>query len=192
MRYIILHNHLFKNAGTTFDWALQRYFKDGFLDHRDDKKMRSGRSYLEPFLTEMSHIQALSTYHLQFPLPDIAGVRLLHTMFLRHPLDRIGSVYTFERKQNAETLGAKMAKQLGCNEYVKWRMRKDIPATIRHFQVCRCLDATLSAETSGSEVSEDIYRIAEQRVRDTELLGVVDMFDEKLNDFKRRCEALSS
>ena len=180
MRYIIVHNHLFKNAGTTFDWALQRTFDGGFLDHRDDEKMMTGRTYLGPFLQENKHLQAISTHHLKFPLPEIDGVSLLHAMFLRHPLDRIGSVYSFERKQDAQTLGAKMAKQLDCNDYVKWRMRKDIPGTIRHFQICRCLDSEISNKASKTEINESIFQIAVDRLKSTELLGVVDMFDESM------------
>ena len=36
MRNVILHYHLFKNAGSTLDWSLQRQFGAGFVDHRDD------------------------------------------------------------------------------------------------------------------------------------------------------------
>ena len=35
-RKVIIHKHLFKNAGTTFDWSLHKNFGNDFCDHRDD------------------------------------------------------------------------------------------------------------------------------------------------------------
>lgn len=35
-RDIILHSHIFKNAGTTFDYSLEKNFGKNFIDHRDD------------------------------------------------------------------------------------------------------------------------------------------------------------
>ena len=53
MRHVILHGHIFKNAGTSFDWSLERSFGEAFVDHREDKLMREGRDkHLEAFLTE--------------------------------------------------------------------------------------------------------------------------------------------
>ena len=52
MRHIILHGHIFKNAGTTFDWSLQKNFGKNFLDHRKDLLMRrEGRGHIEELLT---------------------------------------------------------------------------------------------------------------------------------------------
>jgi hypothetical protein len=41
-RLVILHNHLFKNAGTTIDWSLGRELGSAFVDHRDDAGMKQG------------------------------------------------------------------------------------------------------------------------------------------------------
>ena len=41
-RPVILHCHLFKNAGSTLDWSLQRQFGSTFIDHRDGDSMRFG------------------------------------------------------------------------------------------------------------------------------------------------------
>ena len=41
MKQVILHGHIFKNAGTTLDWALKRSFGKAFVDHRRDDQMRT-------------------------------------------------------------------------------------------------------------------------------------------------------
>ena len=37
---ILLHGHMFKNAGSTLDWSLRQNFGADFLDHRDDEYLR--------------------------------------------------------------------------------------------------------------------------------------------------------
>ena len=178
-RYVIVHNHMFKNAGTTFDWALQKCFCNGFVDHRDDQSMEKGAEYLSSFICENEHITALSSHHLKFPLPQIEDVTFFHAMLLRHPIDRIGSVYAFEKKQESDTPNAMMAKKLDYNGYVKWSMQNDTPATIRNFQTCKCIDAPVLRSLCRG-LTDHEYKLAADRVTGCELLGVVDMFDESM------------
>ena len=66
-REVILHCHLFKNAGTALDWALQRTFGDGFIDHRYDDNMRQeGVVYLDGYLSKRPKVQVLSSHHMSF------------------------------------------------------------------------------------------------------------------------------
>ncbi|WP_346839863.1 sulfotransferase family 2 domain-containing protein [Microbulbifer sp. SAOS-129_SWC] len=136
MRYVIAHGHMFKNAGTSFDSALRSAFgEEGFLDHRDDESMRKGGvAYLNKFLSANSQIKAISSHHLCSPLPAEAEVSYLPVYFLRDPIERVVSVYNFERKQPISSLGSKMAKELGLLDYVRWRLQPDVPPTIRNFQ----------------------------------------------------------
>ncbi|HDR50798.1 MAG TPA: hypothetical protein ENN90_04130, partial [Mariniphaga anaerophila] len=66
-RKVIIHKHLFKNAGTTFDWSLHNNFGTDFCDHRDDEPMRKeGQPYLIRYLKEHPNIKALSSHHVWF------------------------------------------------------------------------------------------------------------------------------
>lgn len=181
MRNVIIHNHLFKNAGTTFDWSLERNFGDAFLDHRDDMEMQQGATYLGPFLLHHPELKALSSHHLKFPLPVLDDVRLFPVVLLRHPIDRVGSVYAFEHKQASDSLGARMAKKMTFNEYVQWRMQPDAPITIRNFQTSRCLDVPDNIKTFITRrLVETDYLAAKNQIESMGLLGVVDMYDESM------------
>ena len=181
MRNVIIHNHLFKNAGTTFDWSLARNFGTAFLDHRDDLEMQQGAKYLGPFLLKHPEVNALSSHHLKFPLPVLPDVQLFPVVFLRHPIDRVGSVYAFEHKQDSGSLGARMAKKMTFNEYVQWRMQPDAPITIRNFQTSRCLDIPDTIKTFITRrLTEPDYANAKKQIGDMGLLGVVDMYDESM------------
>ena len=61
MRHILLHGHIFKNAGTTFDWSLERSFGEAFLDHREDKVMRErGGRHLAALVDDRPALRAFS------------------------------------------------------------------------------------------------------------------------------------
>lgn len=66
-RDIILHSHIFKNAGTTFDYILEKNFGKSFIDHRDDKNVVDGRQrYLNDFLNKNKKIKAFSSHSIHF------------------------------------------------------------------------------------------------------------------------------
>jgi len=94
-RVVIIHNHLFKNAGTTIDFSLKANFGEKFVDHRDDAAMAEGPNYLGPYLEKNPDIVALSTHTLVLPLPSLDGMYLPMIMMLRHPIERVTSIYHF-------------------------------------------------------------------------------------------------
>jgi len=176
-RAIIVHNHIFKNAGSSVDWALSRNFGEGFLDHRDDLNMRRGAEYLGPFLQENGHILAVSSHHLTLPLPAVDNTVLLNLMMFRHPIERVSSVYHYERKQvTASTSGAIHARELGLDDYIVWRMRPDVGRTIRNFHAARSLPPIRPRQA----ISESMERDARNQLMTTPMLGLVENFDESM------------
>jgi hypothetical protein len=173
-RAIILHAHMFKNAGTTFDWSLQRSFNAGFLDHRDDDSMQRGADYLGPYLLHHPDLQALSSHWISFPLPRLDSVDIHLAMLFRHPLERIRSVYTFERQQQGTAPGNRQARDLGFLDYVRWRLQSGVGPVIRNYHTRCC---------SGRYKDEDIerqYELAIATVESTPLLGLVHRYDESM------------
>jgi hypothetical protein len=132
---VLLHAHLFKNAGTTFDWSLKRHFGDRFCDHRDDVQMRGNSAYLKRFLEENNELQALSSHWLPLPPPSIEDRRLLPVLFLRDPIERIASVYEFERRQELDHPGTLKARESSFQDYVRWRLEERTGPVIRNYQV---------------------------------------------------------
>lgn len=182
-RTVIIHNHLFKNAGSTIDWALHRNFSKGFIDHRDDQEMLRGAEYLGKFLLQYPDIRALSTHHLALPLPDLDNVNLLMITMFRHPIERVRSVYNFERKQTrSSTPGAVHARKYDLKQYVEWRMLPDSGVTIRNFHTVKCLPKNEYKLSTG--VTEDNFLLATQTLRETKMIGLVECFDESIVCFE--------
>jgi hypothetical protein len=174
-RTVLLHAHMFKNAGSTFDWSLRRCFRGDFLDHRDDDAMRQGATYLGPYLLEHEHLQALSSHWVSFPLPQARDIDLQLALFFRHPLERMRSVYAFERQQQGDIApGIAKARELKFLDYVRWRLQADVGPVIRNYQTRYC---------SGKYMGEDIeamYDLAVATIESTPLLGLVHRYDESM------------
>ena len=187
MRHVILHGHIFKNAGTTFDWSLERCFGEGFVDHRDDKTMRERRArYLAELVSETPQLRALSSHHLCSPRPEMDDVTFHPVYFLRHPIERIASVYAFERRQDADTRGARAAKEKDFQEYVRWRFQNNVPGTIRDYQTCN-ITGCHDSKTKQAPVSW--LRRGINQLAAIDCVGVVDRYDESMVVFEAKLRA---
>lgn len=175
VRNIILHAHIFKNAGSTFDWSLERNFSAGFVDHRDDIKMINGKlNYLRRFLEDNPDTVAVSSHRVHFRVQDVDGFRFFPVYFLRDPIERVRSVYNFEKKQTGvDTKGSRMAKELSFKDFIEWYMRPDSPATIRNSQTIYC------AGTGLQETAKSID-LALEFIKHNRMTGIVDMYDETM------------
>ena len=98
-RNIILHYHIFKNAGSTFSMALERNFGQSFgqlhAPHHDE---RISADALLDFVQVRPDIVAISSHHLSPPAPATDSVQFHEVLLLRDPLDRIRSMYDFYRR----------------------------------------------------------------------------------------------
>ncbi|MDH3871112.1 MAG: hypothetical protein OEU44_02745 [Gammaproteobacteria bacterium] len=183
MRVVLAHGHIFKNAGSTFDWSLGRNFGECFVDHREDDLMRKGGAqYLEECLVGNPGIRAISSHHMCYPFPEIDDIKIIPTYFIRHPIDRIRSVYNFERRQKASTPGAKAAKEYSFQEYVEWRMKPDVGRTIRDYQATYL--SGRFRRRNHLPVTVGLLMKAIQNIRHTYCVGVVDRYDESMVCFE--------
>ena len=70
-RGVIIHYHLFKNAGTSVDAILRRNFGEGWASR--EYPPRSDGEAAREFLASNPHIAALSSHTLLLPPPEIPG-----------------------------------------------------------------------------------------------------------------------
>ena len=174
LRPVILHCHLFKNAGSTLDWSLHKQFGSTFVDHRDGDSMRLGADFLGPYIESHAMLAAISSHDVRFPLPDSKSFELLPVIALRHPIDRARSVYDFERRQEANTPGAIKAKELSFADYIRWRMLPDVKSTIRNFHCAFC------TSNFDSEIGEQGYLDSVALLTKTPLMVIVERYDESM------------
>lgn len=88
------------------------------------------------FIAEHPDHIVFSSHTGRFPLPQLPDCAVLPIIFIRHPIDRVRSVYLFERQQQISNPGADAAKAMSFSDYVVWRLGYD--RLFRDFQVFRC------------------------------------------------------
>jgi len=178
MRHVLVHAHIFKNAGTTFDFSLSRFFGHDFVDHREDREFLSGRNnYLLDYLAANTGVKALSSHSLHFRISGNDDIAVHPVYFLRHPIARVWSVYDFERRQTGvDTEGARRAKELDLNAYVSWYLEEGSPATIRNIHAI-----FLSGQGPSPDNMEEKVSQAKQYMKSPDVsFAVVERFDDSM------------
>jgi len=170
-RAVIVHCHMFKNAGSSLDWALEQNFGRRFVRLWGDVQGRNENQQLEELLRTPNDICAVSGHRLKQPLPQVEGVKIFPVFILRHPIERIYSVYSFERGQVIKTPGSNQAKRLSFGDYIRWRMDNSSPPAVRDFQAGFC-----SGLVDG-RVPEALPR-ALDNIRASPLVATLEMYDQ--------------
>lgn len=168
-RTVILHYHLFKNAGTSLDQILQHNFGAHWRGREFPGGGADNSALVADWIRSEPDGVAFSTHTAFGPPPAIDGVRVISVMFLRDPIARIRSAYRFERGQEADTWGARLAKECDLAGYVDARLANPQDRQCRNFQTHRV--ASL-APGRGSEMMRAL-----DGLRRLSVLGLVADFD---------------
>jgi len=180
-RPIILHFHIFKNAGTTIDWILKKNFGNQAAelsnpDHDAIINMRVLQYYFELH----PNVKSLSSHQFRFPIPQVAGLYFIPIVFVRHPIDRIYSIYHHFRRWEENHEFYKRAKELTLKEFIEWYLQSDDYSiinngTMKNSQVC-----FLSDLLDLSQISLHHLDLAIQNTKSCQILGVVERTNESL------------
>ncbi len=105
MRFVILHYHILKNAGSTLEEALDHSFGERFqrLDSVNrDHTIGTSRSSAWSYIKSNPALDAVSSHQIRYPLPETRGILFFDICFLRDPIERVRSMYDYFRKRPAE------------------------------------------------------------------------------------------
>jgi SAM-dependent methyltransferase len=175
-RGVIIHYHLFKNAGTSVDAILRRNFGDGWASR--EYPPRSDGEAAREFLVFNPHIAALSSHTLLLPPPEIPDAEIIPVIFIRHPLDRLKSAYLFEREQRADTVGVRLARENDFPGYLRARMAIPGDRSCRNFQTHRLAMAEpANGDTESARALRAFGRLP--------FIGSVEAFEASLAELER-------
>jgi len=174
---VFLHYHIFKNGGQTLEWILEKNFSKYAIriDTEDPGGILSNDVLLD-CLNKNQKIKSISSHQIRFPVPESTSFHFIPIMFIRHPIDRAVSVYYFNRKRtDLNTKAVQKTKSLDLNEFLKWNLENKTYKVLKNFQVLH-----LSKTNVNSDVVDIDLQLAKNRLKQCEILGVVDRFDESL------------
>ena len=119
-RTVVVHYHFFKCAGTSVSHALSDAFGDRFVTWEGPDGRGLSPAGLSERIEGHPEVRVVSSHTAYPPPPELPDVTVVPVVFLRHPLDRVRSVYEFERRQKEPTLGARMAKENDLAGFIEW------------------------------------------------------------------------
>jgi hypothetical protein len=176
MRYVILHYHIFKNAGSTvedilsenFHERLARYDTPNFDDVLPAHEIVA-------YLDRDPNLQAFSSHQIRYPMPEAPGYLFFDCCILRDPIARLRSTYHYFRKRPAPGEPASdLANEFPPGEFVA-RMIRDHAYRVNDVQV----NLLAKGNNDDPPTESDLTRAIE-RMHAIALLGVVDCFNQSM------------
>jgi hypothetical protein len=176
-RTVFIHHHIFKNAGTSFNHALEQVFGEQFLEYDLPGGQVINSEMLKMFILMHPEVRAISGHHIALPTPQTEEFQTISSVLIRRPLSRIPSIYEFERKQRAQTDGAIMAKELDFKEFVLWRLETS-PIVFCNYQTHYCSRTQLLNPRYGP--TEADFERAMENLKAATVVGTVERYNEML------------
>jgi hypothetical protein len=175
-RFLILHYHIFKNGGSTVASILEREFRDGFATvHGPDDVSVLDPASLTDYVSSNAAVQAISSHHLRYPKLVMPNTVIFDCCFLRNPLDRLQSVYSyFQRIDSADPL-CRLARQEHARSFFK-KLIDGAPHLVSNVQVMMLAQGgafTRPADSPDVAAASDV-------VGKMAIPGLVEKFDESL------------
>lgn len=175
-RFVLVHYHIFKNAGSTLEWILRREFRDAFATlHSSDANAVLGAEYLRDCLLDNPRIKAVSSHHLRYPMCELSGTVLFDCCFLRHPLDRLQSFYEHFGRADEDNWLTRLARRESLQGFMKVLV-ESAPHVVSNVQT---LYFSMGGAFTRPAGSWDLEK-AVSTVRQMAFPGVVEQFDESL------------
>jgi hypothetical protein len=176
---LVLHYHLFKNAGTSVDEILVRNFGPLWATEEFPPcGIKSNVAAVEAYLRGRPDLVALSSHTALLPAPDLGGRKVIPVLLIRHPIDRLKSAYEFERRQGADTFGSRLAKESDFAGYLRGLLASPGNRQVRNFQAYRL--AFNEPPEAGSEEER-----ARRALKTLEFVGLVEAFDKSVKRMSR-------
>ena len=173
---MLLHYHIFKNAGSTVEYVLHRAFGDRFVNlHGPQPDSILTASDILAFLAQNPEVMAISSHHLKFPRPAAREFVFFDLCFLRDPLQRLWSMYKYMRRVEAFDSFGQMAHDVDFRAFTATLVR-DHPQLINDAQVNML---SLGGVYTRPPTQTDLAAALDV-LRQIAVPGVVDIFDETL------------
>jgi Sulfotransferase family len=185
-RHVILHSHIFKNAGTSLDHILQYNFKEGWLDfYAQSTSWDSVKIELIEKVKSTSELAAVSCHEIYLPLPKSENIVLHPICMIRHPIDRLYSTYNFTRNAHEGTFSlndenVRLSKTLNFKKYLENLIKKN-SVLVKNYQTARFSEGIAKSNNSDKYVvTFEDYECARNFISSKVFCGVVERFEESL------------
>jgi hypothetical protein len=176
LRFVLLHYHILKNAGTTLENMLDRSFGHKFRTvDSGERDAHFSNTALLSLISRNPHLRAISSHQIRYPVPAVPGFIFFDLCFLRDPIDRIRSMYDYFREKPA--VGdpvSQYANEFSLGEFIA-HLIEEMPWYVNDVQA----NLLSNGVVNDCPRKEDLDR-ATARMLKMSFPGVLDCFTESL------------
>lgn len=182
-RKVILHYHIFKNAGTSIDRMLRESYAERWINYdKADGNKRISPAEMEEYILDHPDLVAISSHQVVPPLPD-KYLDVYPLIMIRHPIDRAYSAYLFEWKKQ---LGKDELKG-SFGEYIVEKFKNHRGSAIEDFQVMHLANRSYSHSAPAPNIGDErLLGNARKFISDAGYFGIVDRYNDSLKIFEAR------
>jgi hypothetical protein len=176
VRFVLLHYHFFKNAGTTIEDILAHSFFENYsrLDTEDFDGAVTQEELIS-YLRRHPRMKAVSSHQFQYPVPQVPGFIFFDLCFLRDPIDRIRSMYDYFREKPVPGEPAsELAREQPIGGFIAGLVERHT-YRVSNVQV----NMLANGIVNDPPVEADLIRATEIMMK-TSFPGIVDCFNESL------------
>lgn len=187
-RHVLLHYHVFKNAGTSVDAILKDCFGDGFMAVDGPvPEFFINQTEVNVMIRNRAQVKALSSHQIRLPLPNDRRIEYLPIIFIRRPELRIQSMWRFQRSRNDTHPATRLAKQLDFPDWVRFNLEQRRNSPILNQQAL-LFSFQYDQRTPASHPA--IIDRAIDNVRDLSFVGIVEHFEASMKIYERLYQPL--
>jgi hypothetical protein len=185
---VLVHLHIYKNAGSSIDRLLAESFGGAWTTFEDLSQDIIDCHRLRGLLAAKPGLRAVSSHRFRAPLPHRAAKPIV---MLRHPVDRARSIYHFARRDPTQR-DHPVARNGSFAEYIEHYLPKaDAGVVIRNYQVVHLSDASLRSRhnTQLARATPGDLALAKARLTEWRVFGLVRRFSDSCRLFAAAYEA---
>ena len=179
---VIVHYHIYKNAGSSIDQLLQESFRGAWAAFEGQSATDVlNCDQLTCFLDSNPQVRAVSSHQARPPLPLPHDGAII---MLRHPIDRVKSVWAFAC-MDASQPDHGVARSGGLRGYVRWALDNPAGVVIRNYQVVHLSEASLRPRHIFDAIgtAEDLRQVL-VLLRSLGTFGLVRRFEDSCRVFQ--------
>lgn len=197
MSPFIIHHHIFKNSGTSFDKILELNFgKQAFFEDSKFPFFRYTSFQVEKIINSLKEYKSISSH--QFPHPytneyDLVKTKSIYSItFLRDPITRVKSIYSFKKKNNDPSITSKNAQKYNFKDWLAHSIEDQFERV--HVSNSQC--SFFSIDCNGKPIKRKdgtsfIYDmdIAKKQLSKFFFCGITEDFDESISQLNNKLES---
>lgn len=181
-RPVILHYHIFKNAGSSVDAMLQKCFPDSWTNYDGPvPEFFINQTEMEVIARNRSQLKAISSHQIRLPVPQSEFVDFLPIIFIRRPELRVASIWRFMRQRPDAHPATLLAQKYNFKDWVNFTLDQTTAHPSKNSQTATfCFTYDKRVPVKHPRAKQNAFKNMES----VPFIGLVEEFDQSIKIYE--------